>query len=394
MSRGARITAALALAGAAVVASAHKPSDAYVTLTPRGDDVTVRWDVALRDLDPELGLDVDDDGTLSWGEVRSRLRDIEAYLLPQMTISAGGAACRPAPAGGDGAPGRVARHRLDRHSDGTYDAMSFVLHCAKPIDVLDVDYRLFAAVDPTHRGIVRLDAGGDATESAVLGPDHPRRRFDLRRSSRLETLREFVVEGIGHIGFGFDHILFLLSLLLPSVLVRADRIGSGRWAGAPDARGALVDVLKVVTAFTLAHSITLCLAVLDVVTLPSRLVESGIALTVILASVNNIRTVLPGRRWAVAFAFGLIHGFGFAAALKDVGLSRQALALSLFGFNLGVEIGQLAIVAAFFPVAFALRHSTLYRRVVLGPVSMSVAAIAGVWFVERAFDLKLMGFPA
>jgi hypothetical protein len=118
-------------------------------------------------------------------------------------------------------------------------------------------------------------------------------------------------------------------------------------------------------------------------------VESCIALSVVLAALNNILPVVHGRRWVVAFGFGLIHGFGFASVLADLGLPRDALLLALVGFNLGVETGQLAIIAVFLPVAFALRKTAFYRRFVLVGGSAAIAAVASLWLVERAFDLKL-----
>jgi hypothetical protein len=368
-------------------ALAHKPSDAYLTLAPQGTQVAVRWDVALRDLDNELGLDVDDDGQLTWGEVRSRRRDIEAFVLPQLKVGASRSACQIV---GDAQDRPLVGHQLDRHSDGTYEVLSFAFSCPGRITALDVEYHLFAATDPTHRGILRISspaAPGTVIATAVLGPDSASRHFELFGSSLFTTLRDFVVEGAWHIWLGFDHVLFLLSLLLPAVVVRGGV--QAHWLGATTMRGAAVDVLKTVTAFTVAHSITLTLAVLDVVSLPSRFVESAIAATVILASLNNLRPVLRDRRWAAAFLFGLIHGFGFAAALKDLGLSPQSLAVSLFGFNLGVELGQLAIVAVFVPLAFLARNTRFYRIGVLGAGSAAVAMVACFWFVERAFDVDL-----
>jgi hypothetical protein len=123
--------------------------------------------------------------------------------------------------------------------------------------------------------------------------------------------------------------------------------------------------------------------------LPSRWVESAIALSVVLAALNNVFPIVQRGRWIAAFAFGLLHGFGFAGALADLGLPTGSLALSLAGFNIGVELGQLAIVAAFLPVAFALRSTWTYRRVVLAGGSTAIVAIAGAWLVERAFDLSL-----
>jgi hypothetical protein len=394
-------------------AFAHKSSDAYLTLSAEGGHVDVRWDIALRDLDDELGLDTNDDGALTWDEVRGRGGDIAALALPTLTLSTAAGPCRVfkepggsaphlpgianAAAAEDGAQEQGVRLALEHHSDGTYAVLQFAETCPGAIASLTVDYRLFAHSDPTHRGIVRVlgPAAQDAfAATAVLGPDHPQRRFDLARPSLAETLREFITEGVWHIWLGFDHILFLLSLLLPAVLVGRD---TARAPGAPAAapiRAPLLDVLKTVTAFTLAHSITLSLAVLGVVSLPSRLVESGIALTVVLASLNNLWPVVRDSRWAAAFAFGLIHGFGFAAALKDLGLSAGALAVSLFGFNVGVELGQLAIVATFVPLAFALRTTRFYRIGIVRGGSAIVALVAAVWFVERAFDIRLAGFGA
>jgi len=163
------------------------------------------------------------------------------------------------------------------------------------------------------------------------------------------------------------------------------------WLPATSFGAVAIDVAKIVTAFTIAHSITLTLATLGVVSPNGRWVESGIALSVALAALNNVFPLVKNGRWVAAFGFGLIHGFGFASALKDLGLPTGSLALSLFGFNIGVEIGQLAIVALFLPAAFALRGTWAYRRAILAGGSAAIATIAGVWLIERAFNLALPG---
>ena len=112
----------------------------------------------------------------------------------------------------------------------------------------------------------------------------------------------------------------------------------------------------------------------------------------VLAALNNVWPLFRGRRWTVAFVFGLIHGFGFASVLADLGLPQGALVLALVGFNVGVELGQLAIVAVFMPLAFALRRSAFYRRVVMLGGSWTIAALAAVWLAERLFEIKLLGF--
>ena len=162
---------------------------------------------------------------------------------------------------------------------------------------------------------------------------------------------------------------------------------AGQWAAAPRLGGAAREVIKVVTAFTLAHSITLSLAALGLISLPSRLVESAIAASVVVAALSNLFGAVESKRWMMAFAFGLLHGFGFASVLADLGLPKHALVLALVGFNVGVELGQLAIVAVFLPLAFSLRGTVFYRVGVLKGGSSIVALLATWWLVQRAFAL-------
>ncbi|EGF31347.1 hypothetical protein IMCC9480_36 [Oxalobacteraceae bacterium IMCC9480] len=206
--------------------------------------------------------------------------------------------------------------------------------------------------------------------------------------SRITQFIDYAREGVWHIWIGFDHILFLLALLLPAVVFRQNK----QWEAVGAFKPAFWSVLKIVTAFTLAHSITLTLATLGVISLPSRWVESTIAASVVIAALNNIYPLFRDRRWMMAFLFGLIHGFGFASVLSDLGLPKNALVLALVGFNVGVELGQLAIVAAFLPLAFYLRRTMLYRRIILLGGSGLIALLATAWLVERAFNMKFLPF--
>jgi hypothetical protein len=359
-------------------ALAHKPSDSYLTLDVQGAHVDGRWDIALRDLDYAIGLDADDNGQITWGEVRAKKDAIVALAFSHLALDADGSPCSVEP--GD--------LRIVEHSDGAYAVVRFGASCPLAPRIFGVDYELFFNEDPQHRGVTRIDDGG-STRTAIFSFGDRRQSFEKTAPERGRQFVSAVKSGIGHIASGIDHLLFLLALLLPSVL-RRDPGEKAGWKPVGTFKLALVDVAKIVTSFTVAHSITLSLSALDVVRLPSRLVESGIAASVVFAALNNIVPMLEGERWAAAFMLGLLHGFGFSATLLDLGLPRQALVLTLFGFNVGVEIGQLAVVAVFLPIAFLLRGTTQYRRVALVGGSIVITLIASVWFVERAFALRII----
>ena len=353
---------------------AHKASDSYLTLNVQGAQVTGQWDIALRDIDFALGLDRDGNAEITWGELRARQTELATWAQGRLSLQRGGP-CSLALLG----------DQVDEHTDGQYAVLRISGSCPAASGPLDVNYRLLFDVDALHRGLLKLSFDG-VTQTAVLGPTSGAQQFQGGQASRMAQFVQYLGEGVWHIWIGYDHILFLLALLLPAVLVHEAR----RWRGVGDFNTALREVLWVVTAFTLAHSITLTLAALRWVELPSRVVESAIAASVVLAALNNLMPVVERRRWLVAFVFGLIHGFGFASVLAELGLPQETLVLSLLGFNLGVEAGQLAIVAAFLPLAYGLRNSRFYRQGIFVGGSLLTLALALVWLLERLFDLKLI----
>jgi hypothetical protein len=353
---------------------AHKASDSFLVVDAKGTAITAQWDIALRDIDFALGLDSNGDAEITWGELRARQNDLSAWALSRLDIARGGA-CSLA----------VSSLQVDDHTDGGYAVLNITGNCPAATGDLGLQYRLLFELDNLHRGLLRLSLDG-VTHTTVLSPSSGLLQFSAEKVSRLKQFTKYLEEGIWHIWIGFDHILFLLSLLLPAVLV----VSMGRWRGVDNFGVALREVLWVVTSFTAAHSITLSLAALGLVSLPSRLVESAIALSVVLAAANNIWPVVAHKRWLVAFGFGLIHGFGFASVLAELGLPADALVLSLLGFNAGVEIGQMAIVAVFLPLAFLLRRTRFYLRGVFLVGSWLIMLVALVWLAERVFDLKLV----
>ncbi len=373
-----RTLVALALIFFPGMSHAHKPSDSYLALEIDAGGVRGQWDIALRDLEYAIGLDADGDGEITWGELRARQAQVAAYALAHIEFAAGGKACKA----------RVQRQLVDHHSDGAYTVLFLVARCPDAVRTLRIRYRLFFDLDPQHRGLMRLTRGG-SQRSFVFSPEHPEQEIgDLPASAGWQELSSYGREGIWHILIGYDHILFLLSLLLPAVLRRS----GGEWVVQERFADAFFDVLKVVTAFTLAHSVTLSLAALGIVRLPARWVESAIAASIVVAALNNLYPIADRGRWVVAFSFGLVHGFGFANVLADLGLPSTARVLALLGFNLGVELGQLAIVCAFLPIAYCIRATRLYRRLALGLGSVAIAGLGGLWFVERSlnFDVPIV----
>lgn len=378
MSHCLRIFAGICLLLLASLSWAHKAGDSYLTIEQDGPVLGVTWDVALRDLDLLLVLDSNNDHQLTWGEVRTRSADIESLLQSQLSLKLGKHACEWL---GQSAPLGVVQH-----SDGLYAAQHWLVTCpgAQDGDALNIDYRLLNGIDSLHRGLLSLHSGNQHS-TAVLRPDQG--AVDIATDSSLWlTFTRFMHEGIHHLLSGYDHILFLLCLLLPACLARQDK----QWLPSRSFRSAITHTAGVVTAFTVAHSITLALAALQVVVLPSRWVESAIAASIVLAAVHTISPRLIHSRALLAGLFGLIHGFGFAGVLQGLPLTTGPRLSALAGFNTGVELGQLSIVLVLFPLLWWARSLRIYRKFVLPVGSLLIALVASIWLLQRVFEWQLI----
>ncbi len=355
---------------------AHSTSTAYLEVDASSPAApALQWRIALRDLDALLDLDTNGDGQLTWSEVEDRAADINKLAASRMTITGGASACDV----------RFAPPRFVRVADAGYAHLEGSVACNRAGPVA-LHYRLFEGVDPSHR--VLLSVRG-ASQTRILEPGATVTLAAADSGAETPSgFAGFLSTGIAHIAGGFDHVLFLLCLLLPAVLQRS----AGRWVARDDVASALITVIWVATAFTLAHSLTLALATFGVIRIPARVIEPLIALTIVLTALNNIWPVVTRRLPAVAFAFGLIHGFGFAEVLAPLSLPRGELALALLGFNLGVEIGQLAIVAGAFFVLATLRRWSGYPRWILALGSALIATVAALWFIERVFEVTILGW--
>jgi hypothetical protein len=361
------VTLALMLAGP--LAQAHIASNGFLSLKVEGARVSGALELAIRDGELAVGLDRDRDGKVSWGELRASQSALQTYVLGHIALAGADGACKFS----------FAPVQVNERVDGNYLWLPLTADCGSAPKRLTIDYKVLNEEDPSHRGLLTLSANGEV-QTAVLGGASAARLFELDHPSPWAAFVEYLRAGVWHIWSGIDHLLFLLSLLLPAVLLRRNN----RWEAVPMAAPAFTNIVKVVTAFTLAHSITLSLAAFDVIRLPGRLTESVIAASIIVAALNNVFPRVTEGRWRIAFAFGLLHGFGFASVLAEMGLPKGARLVSLVAFNLGVEVGQLAVVLAVMPLAYILRSTVFYRRGVMPWGSSAIAALALIWFVQRA----------
>jgi hypothetical protein len=375
-----RLLAAICFAMFTSAAHGHAASTAYLDIgAPMAGTVDVQWAVALRDLDAVLDLDADSDDTLTWSEVVARRAAIERTTRDAVRLTSGNMACTL----------EIAPLRFAQLDSGGYAVVNAKVLCPTTADDLQLDYRFLRQIDATHRVLLSTPT------SATPRPVAPNERVDVAltilgasatdRTTRAVDFRALLANGVTHILTGIDHLLFLVALLLPAVMRRTGE----RWVARARLKPALVEVVWIATAFTAAHSLTLGLASFHVIAIPARVIEPLIAATVLAAALNNLKPIVTRRVAAVAFCFGLIHGFGFAEVLAPLNLPARELAVALFGFNLGVEIGQLATIGCAFALLALARHWVGYGRWVLGAGSATLALTASVWMVERIFDVPL-----
>ncbi len=367
-------TIILAILLSTEIAWAHSSSTSYITISAdSGTKPTLRLDVPLRDLALRLDLDQDRDGAIRWREVKPQLGAITGWVNHGLKIEQSSALCTL----------EESDWAAATYGEENYLSLIAQIHCPNGAGTkaLSLRYTLFFDQDALHRGLIKAFSD-DMTISAIASPDRPTHLLDQSTAGFATVLGNYLIEGVWHIWIGADHILFLVSLLLPCVFLQTPA-KLGHWHPHRDIKPALANVVAVVTAFTVAHSITLGLTVLNIITPPDGLVEPIIAASVIFAALGNLTKIFIHLRWQIALIFGLIHGFGFASVLADLGLPADQLTAALLGFNIGVELGQLAIVAVFFPIGWTLRATSFYRWGFVVTGSIAIAIVALYWLVER-----------
>lgn len=343
---------------------AHKSSDSFLYIDSENKEA--RYDVALRDLLLVNNLDLNGDRTITGNELTSRWSFIEDFTSNNLMFTSESGDC-----------GLSYRDRgITRHSDGVYASLALAINCSNGEAPSALQYTAFAKEDPLHRGLINVSSNtSERLLTAVPGGDPVSIKLDPTQTHIGATFLTFIYEGIIHLLIGLDHILFLLVLIIPATL---------RAAGVTSAKERVLQLVGIVTAFTVAHSITLALAALDIVRLPIAWVETVIALSIVLAAINVWKPILGEKTWKLAFGFGLIHGFGFASVLGDLTSGVGNLAVALGGFNIGVELGQLALIVVLFPVLYAIGHTAFYRKGLV-PVALLVVSVISInWVIERA----------
>ncbi|MEM1411153.1 MAG: HupE/UreJ family protein [Pseudomonadota bacterium] len=360
-------------------AEAHQVGQSYLYLQVYEDRITGRFEIALQNLNPALGLEGTEQEITrqNWEDNADWLWD---YYLEKVTLSANGKEL-PLTFTGPGYLGTKARYVMLHFDIGGYDEVP---------ERLDVHYGVLFDEDPDHRGFLLIETnwatGTFANEKGialVFSPDARDDSIDLISRDRWGGFVAVVGLGIEHIWEGIDHILFLIALLIPAVMRRDEK---GKWQPIERFGPALLNVIKIVTAFTVAHSVTLSLAALGIINLPGTLVEVIIAASIAIAAADILYPIFRGRVWVVVFAFGLFHGFGFAGALADMGVFGEFVWMPLLAFNLGVELGQIVVVAVVFPLLFLVRKLVLYPRAFMPLGALMLILISFAWVAERSLD--------
>ncbi len=377
----------LLLLGAAGPAAAHSGNQSYLYLDVTETSLSGRAELPIRDLRTTLGLQLDGTDEEILAELAANSELLNTYIDQHLDIG---------PSGGSWAIDFADAELFYSDApevDDNYILLPFDVAVGSETVPRQFDVRFDAFFDEVDGRDALLLIGNDwqggvidngREDLATFDPGTRVHAIDLGAPSALKNLTSSVKLGVNHIKTGPDHILFVLVLLLPSVLVLreawhpVDRFGSALWR-----------VLKIVTMFTVAHSITFTLAGVGLLPLPSpRIVESIIALSIAAAALHNIRPVVPNQEWLISFAFGLFHGMGFASLVSGLDVSRSTQLVSLLGRNVGIEIGQAVVVVMLFPLLYLLRRLWVYRPLLVG-ISLLLTGIALIWMVERLFQTDL-----
>ncbi|MFW2405971.1 MAG: HupE/UreJ family protein [Gammaproteobacteria bacterium] len=378
-----RVSCILLVMALTTIAFAHSLGQTYLYLGLSESRIDVRFEVGPQDLNLALGLDLPTDHTMTMADIEPHSRRIVDYLISKSAFAP------------NGEPRQIVfkEHTIRDTQTLQFVLSSFVIEeLAAPPEYVDIEYAVLLDEDSDQTGLLVVENDwkshtfeNEAGVSLTFDQGSRAQRLDLAQSTILRGLNAMIGLGMQHILEGIDHVLFLIAILLPAVVRRE----GDRWAPVPRFRSALWHVAKIVTMFTIAHSITLSLAALGILNVPPRVVESVIAASIVVAALDVFFPILGKRIVLIIFLFGLFHGAGFASVILSMNIHPDYIVWTLLGFNVGVELGQLAIVLVAFPVLYLLRSNVLYLRYGMPAVASLLIVVAGYWFIERAFEVDL-----
>jgi hydrogenase/urease accessory protein HupE len=339
------------------ICQAHELSTSYLTI--KDSEETINGEIQLRFLDIERKLEIDanEDGKLTWGETLAHQEQISLFLTNSLQLKASGTTCTISP---------DKQWKVDGHLNENYLVIPFNTNCDHA-EKLTIHYSGFFDQDSNHKLLVNASINNQLFNGLI---NKDQQEITLgKNNSWLTTAKDFTIEGIIHIWIGIDHILFLLCLLLACTLYKQNK-------------QYFSSILIIVSLFTLAHSITLTAMSLGWIQFSSRWIEVGIAATVLFSALNNI-IQMSKRVYLLTFCFGLLHGLGFASVLGELGIPNYQPWIAVVFFNLGVEIGQVAIVLMILPLLILARRLVSNFQFWLKMGSAIIALISINWVFQR-----------
>ena len=362
-------------------ALAHAKGENYVWINVENDFISGRFEIRREDLKSKLGIDVDAMGESRLEGARASQSAVHDYLGAHFSIS-----------------DSTGEFTLEFADAGLFDGDNEFIQYPYRIQALPADNKItvkstifltpeLLSSDRLHPSVIVVEynkvAGteyGEENVALVFGPGVTEREIDLANPPVVLEWRDFLKQGLLHIAIGLDHVIFIVLILLTVVLRRE----SGRWVGQPGFGAVLWKALKVITTFTVAHSVTLSLAALGLVSFNTTAIEIIIALSILVLAIANLLPVSTVHGLVLIFVFGLFHGLGFASVMGDLQFRTVLMERILVLFNVGVEIGQILIAIAVLPLLYLMRNHLGYRSYVVIPVSVLSACVAGYWIVQRA----------
>lgn len=345
----------------------HELSNGYLTLKNESNE-TLSGELLLnpKDIGQVAGLDTNNDGNLTWGEVNRYHNLANGYIQNHLIVRGSETRCTVS----------VAPPTIRDISAESLLVYPLSVNCAF-LNEVSVHYTGIVSDFPTHKLLTSITLN-EQTSVHVLDGERGFITVALQNNHWVSQFGEMIYQGIWHIFIGLDHILFLVATLLTVNLLRKNK----RWVKEQSKKHIIKSTVILVSTFTLAHSITLTATALDFITLNSRIVELGIAISVVITALNNVYPIIMRLRF-ITFGFGLLHGMGFASVFGDLSAQTGSLVMNVLAFNLGVEIGQLAIVALLLPVLIALRNARVYSKAIMPIASSIIAIIAINWTLQR-----------